>query len=93
LLVAGDIGEVLALDERLLALAKPVTPDGRVKFDAQKVRRREDAQVKAALDGGPFALIVLGGAHDLSDSVRRVAGGDCEYIRVTTRMYDDLERK
>jgi hypothetical protein len=31
--------------------------------------------------GEPVALIVLGAAHDLSGSVRRVGGG-CEYIRV-----------
>jgi hypothetical protein len=92
LLLAGDIAEVLALnDERLLALAKPITPDGSVHFDADKVGQREDAQVQAALDGGPFALIVLGGAHDLSDSIRRVAGGDCEYIRVTTKAYQEFE--
>jgi hypothetical protein len=39
LLLAGDIAEVLALDdERLLALARPITPDGRVHFDADTVR-------------------------------------------------------
>lgn len=86
LLMAGEIDEVLALDDRqLLEAAKPITPDGRVRFDAEKVRAREDAQVRAALDDGPCSLIVLGGAHDLSDSVRRVAGGDCEYVRVRLR--------
>jgi hypothetical protein len=92
LLMSGDIGEVLALDDgRLLDAARPITPDGRVRFDAEKVRQREDAQVKAALDDGPCSLVVLGGAHDLSGSVRRVAGGDCEYVRVTTRSYREFE--
>ena len=91
LLLAGEIGAVLALDDGpLLDLAKPVTPDGRVKFDSSKVRQREDAQVKAAINAGPFALIVLGGAHDLSDSIRRVAGADCEYVRVTTKAYKEF---
>jgi hypothetical protein len=37
--------------------------------------------VQAALKDGTFALIILGGAHDLSESVRRHAGGLCEYLR------------
>jgi hypothetical protein len=35
-------------------------------------------------EGSKVAFIVLGGAHDLSPSIRRVAGGRCEYVRVTT---------
>jgi hypothetical protein len=54
-------------------------------MDLANLAARHDAQVRAVLDNGPFALIVLGGAHDLSDSVRRLGGGHCEYIRVTTR--------
>ena len=91
LLLTGEIDSVLALDDgRLLDLAKPVTPDRRVKFDSSKVRQREDAQVMAVINAGPFALIVLGGAHDLSDSIRRVAGADCEYVRVTTKAYKEF---
>jgi hypothetical protein len=31
--------------------------------------------------------VVLGGAHDLTDNVRRYAGGLCEHVRVTSRGY------
>jgi hypothetical protein len=55
-------------------------------------RAREDAQVKAALASGPVSVIVLGGGHDLSDSVRRVGGGTVEYLRVTTRGYVEADR-
>jgi len=41
--------------------------------------------VKAATREEGLAVIVLGGAHDLSDGVRRVGGGACEYLRVTTK--------
>src|SRR5262245_34486776 len=59
--MAGDIGEVLALDdERLLDLSRPVTPDGRIKSDRVRVREREDAQLRAALDAGSVTLIVPG---------------------------------
>jgi hypothetical protein len=56
-------------------------------MDPAKLVVRHDAQVRAVLDGGPLALIVLGGAHDLTDSVRRLGGGRCEYIRVTTKRF------
>jgi hypothetical protein len=86
LLIAGDIEEVLPLDDaELLDQAKPITPDGRVIFDPDKLAARRDRIVKVAMARGPFALIVLGGSHDLSDSVRRLGGGRCEYIRLTTR--------
>jgi hypothetical protein len=42
------------------------------------------------LDNGPFALIVLGGDHDLSDSVRRLGRNRCEYIRVTTKRFREF---
>jgi hypothetical protein len=97
LLIAGDIEEVLPLDDAvLLDQAKPITPDGRVKFDAEKLGARKEGIVKAATARGPFALIVLGGSHDLSDSVRRLGGGRCEYVRLTTsrvRQFADEEEK
>jgi hypothetical protein len=88
LLIAGEIEEVLPLDDSdLLDRAKPITPEGKVRIDRDKLEARHDAQVKAVLDGATFGLIVLGGAHDLSDSVRRLGQGECEYIRVTTRRF------
>jgi hypothetical protein len=46
--------------------------------------------VRAALQSGPVAVIVLGGDHDLSGAVRRLAPGDCEYLRVTPARYAEL---
>ena len=54
---------------------------------------RHDAQMKRVLTHGPFALIVLGGGHDLAESVRRLSGGSCEYWRVTTRRYREVARE
>jgi hypothetical protein len=77
---------VLPLDDGdLLEAARPITPDGKVKLDPARVAARHDGQVKAALARGPFALVILGGAHDLTDSVRRQSGGRCEYLRLTTK--------
>ena len=51
---------------------------------------RHDAQVKPALKNGPFALIILGSAHDLPASVKRLPGGNCEYLRGTTTRYQEV---
>src|SRR5262245_37190255 len=60
LLAAGEVEAVLPLDDaELLDAARPVTPGGEVKADPERVRARQDAQVKAALQSGPVALIVL----------------------------------
>jgi len=51
----------------------------------QAAEPRQDAQVRAIIEGGPLALVILGGAHDLTDNVRKLAGRAGEYVRVTTR--------
>lgn len=90
LLAAKEIEQVHPLDDAdLLDRAKPITPSG-VKLDTERVAAREDAQVKAVMAKGGFGLIVLGGSHDLSDSVRRLGQGRCEYIRVTTRRFKEF---
>ena len=94
LTLSGEIEEVLPLDDaNLLEKAKPISPDGQVKVDQDRFTARHDAQVKAVLAHGPFALIVLGGGHDLAESVRRLSGGSCEYLRITTRRYGEVARE
>jgi hypothetical protein len=91
LLIAGEIDEVLPLDDAgLLDRAQPVTPEGKVRLDPEKLKARQDAQVQAVRAKGGLGLIVLGGAHDLSDCVRRLGRGQCEYIRVTTRRFQEF---
>jgi hypothetical protein len=90
LLVAREIEAVLPLDDAdLLDAARPITEKGEVKPDPERVKARQDAQVRAALQSGPLAVIVLGGSHDLSESVRG-APGRCEYIRLTTKRYREV---
>ena len=91
LLISGELEDVLPLEEaEALEKAKPITPSGGVKLDPVKVEARHDAQVKHATAGGPVDVIVLGGAHDLSASVRRLGGGKCEYLRVTTKRFREV---
>jgi len=52
LLIAGELEEVLPLDDDdALESSKPVTPDGKVRIDREKTRRRQDAQVRLLLAG------------------------------------------
>lgn len=82
--------EVLPLDdEELLDQAKPVKADGTIRLDQQKVEARHHAQVKAAVESGNCSLLILGGAHDLSASVKGLIGTP-EYIRVTTTRYKEF---
>jgi len=91
LLITSEIEEVLPLEDAdLLHQANPVTPDGKIRRDPEKVKARRDAQVKAVLDRGAFGLIVLGGSHDLGENVRGLSAGRCEYIRVTTKRFKEF---
>ena len=84
LLMSGELNAVLPVDDaRLLKAAYPVQQDGTVRLDLQAIERREDAMVKNLLAGGPVTIVVLGGAHDLSDNVPK----SCEYVRLATKRY------
>jgi|GEM_PF-1343031 len=90
LLISGELEDVLPLEaDGALEKANPVSPSGDVKIDPVKIEVRHDAQVKTAMKEGPVAAIVLGGAHDLSASIQR-RGGDCEYLRVTTKRFREM---
>jgi len=90
LLISGELEDVLPLEDgEALAQAKPISPSGGVKLDTVKIEARHDAQVRLVMKEGPVAVIVLGGAHDLSASIRR-AGGNCEYLRVTTKRFREM---
>ncbi len=90
LLLAGEIEEVMPLENSVLYdNADPITGN-KIRFDRDRVKAREDAQVKAVLDNGPFGLVILGGSHDLSESVSRLSHGRCEYIQVTTNRFREF---
>lgn len=77
-------------DAAALEQAKPITPSGKMKHDPQKIEARHDAQVRAVMKEGPVAVIVLGGSHDLTGSIQRLGGGNCEYLRVTTKRFKEI---
>jgi hypothetical protein len=91
LLVSGELEDVLALeDDEALEKAKPISLNGGVKLDPQKIELRHAAQGKAVMKGGAVAVIILGGAHDLTGSIKRIGDGRVEYLPVTTKRFRQI---
>lgn len=91
LLINGEIEEVLPIeDAETLEQANPITTDSKVQLDQAKITERHDAIVKNALKSGPMCLMILGGEHDLTESLNRLGGGKCEYFRITTKRYREI---
>lgn len=84
LLAAGELAEALpAEDESVYEQADPLAGTaGRLIFDGAANDARQTAIVRRLLDKGPIAVVVLGADHDLSDQVRQLGRGRCEYVRV-----------
>ena len=90
LVALGRLDAVLPLDDaKLLDAAGPNLPGG--KQDSAAIADREAAMVKKSLAAGPVAVIICGGAHDLSAAVLS-ADQTAEYIRVATRGYVEAVR-
>lgn len=87
LLASGELQAILPLEDQLaLEEAKPITVAGAVRSDRQKIKVRRDAMVRRALQTSGVAVLILGGSHDLSESVR-AQSRPCEYVRITTKNY------
>ncbi|NQV28103.1 MAG: hypothetical protein HQ518_27440 [Rhodopirellula sp.] len=71
LLIDGHIKSVApAEDANAYEDANPVKPDGTIIFNEKSNEARENAIVKNLMKAsGGTAVLVLGGAHDLSDNV------------------------
>jgi hypothetical protein len=85
--MTGELQEVLPLDRAsALERADPLVGEG-VELDSATIEARQDAQAKVLVKAGKFALVILGGAHDLQDNLAKVSDGGCEYLSVTSRWY------
>jgi len=91
LLLEGEINEILPVeDTQAYEDANPVMENGGVVLDRRKIKARQDAQVQRLLQADRFTLVILGGAHNLSDSIDRISCGTCEYVKITTRWYREF---
>jgi hypothetical protein len=90
LLVAGELQRVLPLDDaKLLDAAKPRLHNGQVVPDQAAKAKRQDAMAQALLKAGPVAEAVLGGSHDLTDSLNRQGAVGLEWLRMSVRAYKE----
>jgi len=88
LYLEGELNDLLPAEDAVaFNRANPVDEDGKVVFDEKWNATREDAIVRELLKGGPLAVIVLGGAHDLADNAERLSNGTCEVITVSMKAY------
>jgi len=86
LLIDGHIEAVAPAEEaKAYEAANPVKPDGTIVFDEKANEAREDAIVRKLMKASGTAVIVLGGAHDLSDNVP--AG--VQLVEVTVKAYPE----
>jgi hypothetical protein len=85
LLATGELAEVLpAEDANAYEQADPLLGhEGKLAFEGPANDARQLAIVRRLLANGPLAVLILGGGHDLSEQVRQLGGGRCEYVRVT----------
>jgi hypothetical protein len=82
----GMLKTLAAEDKTAFEAARPIGPDGKVKLDAKLIEAREAAIVKNVVSDNPVSVLILGGAHDLSDNVPE----GCQYIRVGTKAYQKM---
>ena len=82
LLMAGELDAVLPADDaKLLDAADPVN-DGKIEFNSEAGRAREEGMVRLLLKQKE-AVVVMGGAHDLANNLPAAV----EYVRAKTRGY------
>ncbi|WP_298865474.1 hypothetical protein [uncultured Gimesia sp.] len=90
LVVKGELKTLLpAEDSKAFQAANPFLPDGKIVFNKKADKAREDAIVRNLLKGNGVVVIILGGAHDLSDNLERLAKG-VKYTRVAVSKYKEI---
>ena len=89
LIAKGHLKTVHAADtDETLALTDPLQNDGRLREVTQSdIEKREDHMVRQMLKHQGHCIIILGGAHDLTDNVKRLGNGNTGLIVVTTRAF------
>lgn len=86
LLMSGELRDVLPTETvESLKAGAPFDANGDIVLDEKQIEEREDVIVEHLFKGGPVSVIILGGAHDLSNNL----SDDSEYIRIETKAYRD----
>ncbi|KAA0134446.1 hypothetical protein V6x_51730 [Gimesia chilikensis] len=73
LLISNELNSVLPLENaETFEAANPAGKDGKIRFDKEAEEKREDEMIKNLLKGQGIKVVVLGGGHDLSGSIKRM---------------------
>ncbi|QDU07981.1 hypothetical protein [Gimesia aquarii] len=92
LVLSGELETLLPVDnKKLMDEFNPIKPDGSVGYDKKANEKREDAIVEKLLEGDRVVVIVLGGAHDLSDNIKRLAKGT-KYKQISVPKYIEMDK-
>lgn len=91
----GAVGAILregAIDTVMpLEAADPVTVDGKIRSDSATMKAREAEMARRIVAGGPVAIVVLGGEHDLTDALK-ATGRPFTYERIELPTYTRLAK-
>lgn len=89
LLADGLIDHVRATESNAsLKLTQPLDEAGNLlEVSDDAMEQREDYIVRQLLKAADVATVVLGGGHNLTDNVKRLADGKATLIVITTRAY------
>jgi len=88
LVMANELEAVLPLEDLdAYQRANPLNANGQVELRQADIDAREDAQVKRLLKHRGVSVVILGGKHDLSDNISKLAPQGIRYITVTTNSY------
>ncbi|HWB09981.1 MAG TPA: hypothetical protein VG826_12185 [Pirellulales bacterium] len=98
ILIQGAVGRLIterpsvalmpAEDEEAHDRARNAYREGR--YGGPENASREEALVHNLLQNGRCAVVVLGHTHDLSDEIRLLGKGRCEYVRVTPKQFPQM---
>ena len=89
LIATGHHRKVMAADtDSTLSLTSPIGQNNRLKqIPDAAIEKREDHMVKLMQQASESCIIILGGAHNLADNVRRLSRGQLGLIVVTSKAY------
>jgi hypothetical protein len=89
----GSLESVIPLESTAtIEAANPITADGHMRANPAAMKAREDEMVRRILVGGPIAIVVLGGDHDLTEALK-TTGRPFTYEFVEAPTYKRLAKE
>ena len=91
LLINRRLESVLPLENaEAFEAANPVGKDGKIRFDKYAEEKREDEMLRILMKGQGIKVILLGGGHNLTDSLKRMKVDSVLYVRLKSKEYERI---